>query len=461
MENSNNITNNQKKFIISLIKLNKYKFFPGETIEGKISIQSNKNIQSNNTLENTNISFSLKQNMIYKANEFNFAKDIEEKKEENKLNTIKELSINHEDLKGNNFEVPSEIPFQFPIPPIQNNNISNFFPSLRFISPKLKCFIIHTLTIEIPGETNKCKENIFIRKIPNKTMKQKDNNKDNNENLERSIFKDEVVKLMKIFNSGKISYFIKIKNSFKYNCDNISLEIHLNETALKKVKVKNINIFVEKVLTLNNSYRFFKEKLSEKKISLLKDKKNTVIKEIIQVNQEEFPDLPIEEIQKKYKKIIDECNDIENNEYLFKEKMLFNFTPPIDTELFKVEYLVNVLFDFNNPVIEDKKIVIPIDLYDGDFDNLNISINNNNNDNNEENIFSINNENSNNIDNINDKNNNIINNEINNNENDVKKSGFVVYETQDFLDIMDGKNINDKSKCNNKNKKKNKKHSEK
>ena len=107
--------------------------------------------------------------------------------------------------------------------------------------------------------------------------------------------------------------------------------------------------------------------------------------------------MPVEEIQKKYKKIIDECNDIENNEVLYKEKMLFNFTPPIETEFFKVEYLVIVLFDFNNPVIEDKKIIIHIDLYDGDFDNLNVSINNNNDDNGKENLFSINNKNSNNI----------------------------------------------------------------
>ena len=33
--------------------------------------------------------------------------------------------------------------------------------------------------------------------------------------------------------------------------------------------------------------------------------------------------------------------------------MLFNFTPPIETDFFKVEYLVIVLFDFNNPVIKD------------------------------------------------------------------------------------------------------------
>ena len=133
--------------------------------------------------------------------------------------------------------------------------------------------------------------------------------------------------------------------------------------------------------------------------------------------------------------------------------MLFNFTPPIETEFFKVEYLVNVLFDFNNPLIEDKKIIIPIDLYDGDFNNLNVSINNNNDDNGKENLFSINNKNSNNIDNINDKNNNIINNEINNNEHNVKKNEFVVYETQDFLDIMDGKNKNNKFKDKNQNKK--------
>ena len=101
MENAINISNNQKKFIISLVKLNKYKFFPGETIEGKISIQSNKNIQSYNALENTNISFSLNQNIIYNVNEFNFANNIEEKKEDNKLNTLKEISINQEDLKGN------------------------------------------------------------------------------------------------------------------------------------------------------------------------------------------------------------------------------------------------------------------------------------------------------------------------------------------------------------------------
>ena len=50
-------------------------------------------------------------------------------------------------------------------------------------------------------------------------------------------------------------------------------------------------------------------------------------------------------------------------------------------------------------------------------------------------------------------NNNIINNEINSNEHNVKKNEFVVYETQDFLDIMDGKKKNNKFKDKNQNKK--------
>ena len=170
---------------------------------------------------------------------------------------------------------------------------------------------------------------------------------------------------MKLFNAGRLNYFIKIKKSIQYNEENIPIEIHLDQTELKNLKVKKINLSLKKKLTLKKSARFFNEKISEKKISIINNTKNNVIKENVQFNIEDFPDLPIEEINKTYKNIINELEMIENNEKAIKKKKIYNFTPPIETEFFKLVYLIQIIFDLDNKLAENKKILNPIDFYDG------------------------------------------------------------------------------------------------
>ena len=278
MENKKN-ESNQKKVIILNFKLNKDKFFPGETIEGKISIAPNSEILDKKELKNTNISFSLNQNTFFKVEEINFVNNTIQKKFDNKSNLIEHQILNYDELKGKIIEKELEFPFQFSIPPIQKFNPQTFYPSFRFISPKIDCFVLHNLSIEISGESNKCSKSIFINKIPKQNLTKKNNNKDE---FETQIFKETPVKKMKLFNAGRLNYFIKTKKSIQYNEGNIPLEIHLDQTELKKIKVKKISLSLKKILTLKKSARFFDEKISEKKISVINNTKNNIIKENIQ-----------------------------------------------------------------------------------------------------------------------------------------------------------------------------------
>ena len=251
--------------------------------------------------------------------------------------------------------------------------------------------------------------------------------------MDAHIFKEHIVKKLKIFNVGKLNYFIKTKKKIQYNEDIIPIEIHLDENDLKNIKVQNINISLRKILTLKKSPKSYKDKIFEKKISLLNEKKNKIIKENIQLDKDEFPKLPIKEIEKSIKEIKAELETIEDNENLVKDKMKLNFTPPIDTEFFKFEYLIEIVFDLDSNLVEEKKLLIPIDFYDGDFNKLKIIEKKNS----DEDSLKIN-ENyniDNNLDNI-----NIINENSNevNLSNDID-SGFTIITKEDFIDLIDGK----------------------
>ena len=447
MENTLNKSTNSKKYIISSLKLNKYKFFPGETIEGKITIQPNKNIPGNDntTFENPNISFYLIQNIMTNVNEVNFVTNMVEPKEESRKYTIKKDLINFENLKGTEIKESLEIPFKFIIPPIENENYSfqYFMPSFRFVSSKIKCFIIHSLSINISGESNFRYVIIFIKKIPNKALCDKENNKDsnNNEKLETHIYKENIVKICNLIKVGKINYVIKINQFNKYEEEGIPIEINLDESELKKVRVKNVSITLRKFLTLKKSQRDYNEKISEKMISILKDEKNKIIKDFIQKNKDDFPDLPNVEIQKEYDKIINECKALDDNKNVYKNIMKNNFTPPTDNELFKFEYMLDIVFELSN-LTKDNTIKIPIDFYDGGYNNLNLLFENNNNKGNSNN--------DNNSININIKN-NIEDNENEKNNKGDTDNGFVIMNKEDFQDIQDDKKNDEKVDTNIKN----------
>ena len=431
MEDKDNIINQKKRLEISM-KLNKYEFFPSDTIEGNISIVPNSEILNNKELENINILFSLVQKIFYDVKEFNFAENNMEIKKDFKSSILIQKTINYANLKEFEIGEGYNIPFQISLLPLQSetsmpssnkNDNSNFYYSFRYISPDIKCMINYSLSIEICGESNKCSQNIFIKKIPNKIL-DKNINKEN----EIKIFKEDVVKKLKYFKAGKLNYFIKIKKHIKYNED-IPLEIHLDETELNNLKVKSITFSLKKYITIKNCYKSYENTICKKKTLLLNPDKNKTINELIQVDKNEFNKIPNEELQKNFKKIIKEC---ENNN-LINNIMKYNFTPPIENEYFKCNYLLKVVFDLDSTLAGEKYLVIPIDFYDEDYDILNI--NNDNNDNNNDN-------NNNDINNINIKNENNINQNNINNENNLKNDicdDFTIIETEDFMDMIDGK----------------------
>lgn len=423
---------NHKNLELSL-NLNKIKIFPNEAIEGIITIKRIPEIMNNKTLQNINISFVLNQKIYYRVEEFDFIKNKLDKKMENKSYTIDKQTINY-DLKDYDVDNDINIPFQITIPSAKNETSKNLLPSFRFISPKISCFIVHFLIIEVPGESNKTYKTIFIKKIPN----EKNNNSNNKDVLDAHIFKEETIKKLVLFNIGKLNYFIKTKKTAKYD-EIIPIEIHIDETDLKKRKVKNLIISLLKRLSLKKSEKFYQSKILVKKIELLNENKNKVINESIQLSKEEFPDLPINEIKENVKELLNETEEFEDNESLIKTKMNLNFTPPIETEFFKLEYLIQIIFELDSNLVEEKKIVIPIDFYDGDFKSSDIDslISNSKNENNNLDENDLNNKNDNNLNEVN------LLNDIN--------SDFTIITKEDFINTIDGKiKDNEKKKISNK-----------
>ena len=398
------------KLKISL-KLNSHKFSPSEEVEGILVIYPSKDININNVLKNSDLYITLKEKIAYKYLESCSQTFI-----------IDQKVLKFKDIKNdkNNSDDNIQIPIKYILP---GNSTENFYPSFRYFSKSVKCIISHSLIVEIPFISNKTSINIFIRKMPIEQINSSENQ------LNKDIFGDELIKKFFLFNSGKLSYFIRTKKSISYK-EKYPVEIHIDERDLGNVKIESINMKIKKKIFLYNESNIFADTLEEnydiKELKLNSSQKNNTIIETFELPLIEFNPLSL--------------NDILKINY---DKSNFNFTPPVDTFLFKCYYNFEIIFKFDSSFIEDKKINIPIDYYDNEYNiknndeedkievvnNINKNINNNDNDNDDEEFNKI-------FDN--NKNKNIINENKNDNNNNIDYNGFIDITKEDFIKTLDG-----------------------
>ena len=217
-----------KKFKIFL-KINKFKYYPLEEIDGFIIIKNNQNLEFSNILDSPEVCFTLTQKIAHLciSNCINVSK-------------IDQQLYHYDKIKGADISGGLQIPIKYKIPDITT---PNFYPSFRFVSPDIKCIITHTLTIEIPFLSNKALFNLFIRKPPPKENNEENKN-NNKDNIFKGVFGDEIIK--KLFTKmGRLSYYIKVKKSIYYK-DKLPVEINIDTGQLGNIIIESIILKIKK-----------------------------------------------------------------------------------------------------------------------------------------------------------------------------------------------------------------------
>ena len=412
-ENDNNdieVKGKKCKWTI-VLNLNSYKYSPSEEINGFLKIKPNEDIEiNNNIIESFEFQFLFKEKIAYNYTEKNSKIIILEKKL---------LKFTNYKITDNNTVI---IPIKYKLPVADSEN---FYPSFRYFSNSIKCLITHSISIELPLLSNKTSVNIFIKKIPLQ-LKENNNNK-NNKDLYKTLFGDEIIKNYFSLNKGRLSYFIKTKKSLQYK-EKIPVEVHIDESDLGKVKIESITMKIKKHLYIYNDIHIYNHSLETsynmKKLYLNKSTKNNTIIETLELPENEFTPISLNDIQK--------INFSNSN---------FNFTPPVDNILFKCQYCLHITLNFNSKLIKDKIIDIPLDYYDSEYNNKiikneneigNAPINEKDESDDEFNEIFGKENNNNKIKNIGNKNENVQNNE----------NEFIEITKQDFINTIDGKNKN-------------------
>ena len=402
---------NNYKVRLSL-KLNKSKYIPSEEVQCFLQIEK---------IENENENFDL--NDFLQSNEFEII--FQEKiayiysDEKSQLYILDKKSLKFSDYKILEDKNSAKISIKYKLP---DKNTQDFYPTFRYFSSSIKCIIAHAIQIQLPLKSNKASVNIFIKKLPIETIT------DKKDELNKIVFKDETIKKYNLLNKGKLSYLIKTKKSLSYK-EKLPVEIHIDERDLENIKIESVTIKIKKTIYLYNNIHLYKNSLETyfnmKKIYLNKNSKNNTISENLELPETEFIPIAQRDIQK-----INNTNQT------------FNFTPPVNNILFKCEYILQVILNFQSQLIKNKSIDIPLDYYDSQYNN----INNNNNDKKEieENIINDNNINS--INNYDDNNSNKFNEVFGKENNDNKNidkndnniNDFIEITHEDFINEIDG-----------------------
>ena len=379
-------------YIINL-ELEEYKYFPGDIIEGKINLKLKDTLINKCIFEELIISYSLTENIYYYCEKEDYTYETVTHFNDSKIFEIKKEEINYDYLKGYSIAYGLIIPFQFKIPFIEENN--NFHPTFRFIDDNIQCFVSHKLVIEIKNKSNIISKELFIKK-PKMT-------KDNNS---VTIFKDEMIKKYYLMNIGRLSYYILTVKSCSYTKP-LPVEIHIDKTELKNIKIKAIELSIKKNITIKEINFTYNKIIITKKLKLSDDLSNTQFKEYIPFNKNEFPKINKEEFEK----------DLNQNkdDNLIKNIKKYNFTPPLDNTLFKCSYKLTIIIKFEETFINNRVVDLPIDYYDE------------NNEIHEKEYFESQKEQA----HINDK-------EINK-SNFLTDDGFTLLTKEDFMELIDGK----------------------
>jgi hypothetical protein len=343
-EKSDEVMDKNTKIKI-LLKLDNHRYSPSEEVEGLLMIKKSKNMKLNDFLKHSDCFISLQQKIAYKYS----AND-------NEISIIDKKIIKFGKIDECEDKKIVKIPIKYKIP---NQFTNNFYPSFRYFSKNMKCIINHSICVEFPFISNQTSVNIFIRKMPLEKI---------SEELNKSVFGDEHIKKFFILNKGRLTYYIRTKKTIAYK-EKLPVEIHLNEREVGDNTIESVDMKIIKHIYLYNELNIYsdylEESFDEKKIILKnKDIKNNTIFENFELPAKEFIPIPI--------------NDIHKIDY---KKDTFNFTPPIKNCLFKCEYFLQIVFNFNKKFVKDKIINIPIDYYDPEFDKKKIDDKKDNNDN--------------------------------------------------------------------------------
>ena len=328
---------NEKNYKIKIsLKAMNFKYSPSDEIEAILIIQPNKEIKLNNLLENSEFHLIFQEKIEYQYFESGSKTFILDKK----LLKFK----NKKDIDNRKL---LQIPIKYKLPPADTQN---FHPSYIYCSESIKCFISHYISVELPFISNKTSINIFIKKMPidNIYSKTKDKEKHN------IIIGDALIKKLYFFNVGIIKYYIKYKKSIGYK-DKCPIEIHIYGNEMGENKLESIFIKLKKQLYFYNELNTFTDAIKEeydiKHLIVNKNQKNKtyIIFENLKLPKTEF--IPISSID------IDKINLSKNN---------LNFTPPVNNCFFKCDYNIEISFSFDDKLISDIIINIPIDFYDSE-----------------------------------------------------------------------------------------------
>lgn len=330
-----------RDYIINL-ELEKFKYFPGDVIEGNINLKLKDTLINKNISEELIINYCLIENIYYYCEKEDYTYETVTHFNDNKIYEIKKEEINYDYLIGYSIAYGLIIPFQFKIPSFEENN--DFHPTFRFVDDNFQCFVSHKLIIEIKNKSNKISKELFIKK----TKMVKDNNS-------VTIFKDEMIKKYFLMNIGRLSYYILTVKSCSYNKP-LPVEIHIDKTEIKNIKIKAIELSIKKNITIKEINFTYNKTLITKQIKVSDDLSNTQFKEYLPFNKKEFSELNKEEFEK-------ELNQNKDDNFLNHIKK-YNFSPPLDNTLFKCSYMLTILIKFEETFINNRIVELPIDYYD-------------------------------------------------------------------------------------------------
>ncbi len=379
-------------YIINL-ELEEFKYFPGDIIEGNINLKLKDTLINKIISEELKINYCLKENIYYYCEKEDYTYETLTHFNDNKIYEIKKVEINYDYLKGYSIAYGLLIPFQFKIPFLEENK--DFHPTFRFLDNNIQCFVSHKLVIEIENKSKKISKELFIKK----PKMSKDANS-------VTIFKDEMIKKYFLMNIGRLSYYILTVKSCSYT-QSLPVEIHIDKTELKNIKIKAIELSIIKNITIKEINFTYNKTIVTKKIKILDDLSNTQFKENILFNKNEFPEINKEEFEK-------DLNPNKDDNFINHIKK-YNFTPPLDNIFFKCNYKLMIVIKFEETFINNRVVVLPIDYYYDEKNEIH-----------EENF-----EMSKGKANMNDK-------EVNK-SNALTDDGFTLLTKEDFMELIDGK----------------------
>lgn len=383
------------------LEVNKYKYFPEDIIEGSINIQPNDNLNNKFISSDIQINFCLTEEISYYCEKYDYTYETISHYKEKKIYIIEEIIQNFDFLKGYSITYGLTVPFKFKIPKIEKSN--KLLPTFNFIETDFQCYVRHKLIIEIKNKSNKCSVDIFIKKP-----------KLENGNNYVKIFKDETIKKYFLFNKGRLCYYIETFNYCNYTSP-LPIEFHLDKSELKNIKINSIELIINKIISIKEINFLYTKKVAMKKIEIPDNLNNYQIIDNIILNKNEFPEISKNQLENK----IYGDNDIDND--LIEKYKKFNYSPPLENLLFNCIYKLQIIIIFEESLIPDKIIEIPIDYYDDEYNNYNAK------EKLEENKKILEKEKRNSVNNTGDV-----------NKSDIKDE-FVILDKKDFIDLIDGK----------------------